>query len=177
MRRAALMVACVVAATGVGVAIAAGGSPVRPPPGPDAKGLVLTTTQEGKVVLATTPRVMWDFYGKVASSNNESGSYRALCTALEPPPTPGPKPAFTGQVRASTVIADRLTCTIVVLFENDNASLVMQGVVTKPAGSELFAAPSDRLLALTGGTGAMTYQGAIGVAQLNEPRKITIKRW
>jgi hypothetical protein len=178
MRRAALRVACVVVGTAVAVAMAASGSAVKPPPAPNGPTpLVLTATNEGRVVLLTSPRGMWDFYGHVTSSNNEEGSYRALCAALEAPPPPGPHPAFTGQARASTDIGDRLTCTIVVLFENDNASLVMEGIVTKPTGSELFAALSDRVLALTGGTGATTYQGSIGVAQPTGNHQVSIFYW
>jgi hypothetical protein len=178
MRRAALIVACVLAGTGVAVVIAASGSAVRPTPN-SVSAVTLTTTQEGGIALVTSPRGMWDYYGHVESSHNGdgSGSYRALCSALEAPPPSGPQPAFTGQARTSTVIADRLTCTIVVLFENDNASLVMEGVVTKPTGSELFAASSNRVLAVTGGTGSLTYQGSIGVAQPTGNHQITIAYW
>jgi hypothetical protein len=178
MRRVVLGVACFVAGTGVAVVLAASGSAVKPPPPPNgATSLVLTATQEDRDVLLTSPRGMWDYYGKITSSNNESGSYRALCTALEAPPSPDRQAAFTGQARASTVIGERLTCTIVVLFENDNASLVIEGVVTKPAGSELFADASSRALAVTGGTGGTTYQGSLGVAQPTGSDEITILYW
>jgi hypothetical protein len=180
MRRSALRVASVVAGTSVAVVLAASGSAVKPPPVPPGPTpLTLTATLEDRVVLLTSPRGMWDYYGHVESSNNADGggSYRALCRALEAPPPPGPHPAFTGQARTSTVIADRLTCTIVVLFENDNASLVMEGIVTKPTGSELFAASSDRALAVTGGTGSLTYQGSIGVAKPDGNHRITIAYW
>jgi hypothetical protein len=178
MRRAALIVACVLAGTGIAVVIAAGGSAGTPTPN-GISAVTLTATDEDRIALVNTPRGMWDYYGHVDSSNNADGggSYRALCSALEAPPQPGPHPAFTGQARASLVIADRLTCTIVVLFEKDNASLVIEGIVTKPTGTELFAVSSDRALAVTGGTGGLTYQGSIGVAQPTGDHKIAIAYW
>lgn len=177
MRRAALRVACVVVGTAVAVAMAASGSAVQPPTN-GGTPLVLTASQEVRTGVLTGPPGMYGYYGKITGANHsQQGSYRALCAALEAPTTtPGPHPAFTGQTRASEVIGERLTCTIVVLFEDDNASLVMEGVVTRPTGTQLFAASSARVLAVTGGTGTV-YQGSLGVAQPTGSHQITISYW
>jgi hypothetical protein len=140
----------------------------------------LTSTQEGRVQLRPDPHGMWDYYGQITSTNsNQTGSYRALCAALEPSTTPpGPHPAFTGQTRASTAGGDRLTCTVVVLFgaASTGGSLVIDGVVTRPSGSDLFAAASDRVLAVTGGTGVL-YEGSQGKALPSGGHHITVIYW
>jgi hypothetical protein len=65
---------------------------------------------------------------------------------------------------------------VVVLFDAGNGSLVMEGVVTRPAGSELFAALSARLLAVTGGTGTI-YEGSQGKAQPTGTHQIYVVYW
>jgi len=181
MRRAALTVACVVVGTGVAVVLAASGSAVAPPLD-GGTPMQLTSTDEGRVELRADPHGMWDYYGQITSPEpNQSGSYRALCAALEPSTTPpARKPAFTGQARASDAAGDRLMCTVVVLFGGETAttggSLVIEGVVTRPAGSELFAAPSGRQLAVTGGTGGI-YQGSQGKAQATGSHHISVVYW
>jgi hypothetical protein len=185
MRRVALGLACVVAGVCVAVAVTTSGSAVTQPPS-GGTTLMLTSTQEGATQLHANPRGMWDYYGQLTNTNVKlRGSYRALCAALEPTPPPAPHPAFTGQVRASTTDSDRLTCTVVVLFGDpattDGGSMVIEGVLNKPAGSELFAASSARLLAVTGGTGS-DYDGSVGKAKAMGPnamgsREILVIYW
>jgi hypothetical protein len=55
-----------------------------------------------------------------------------------------------------------MTCNIVLSFgSQDGGSLVVEGLVNTPSGRELFAAASDRLLAIVGGTG-QTYDAKQG---------------
>jgi hypothetical protein len=179
MHRVALRVACVVAGACAAVAVATSGSAVTPPTN-GGTTITLTSTQEGRAQLRPDPHGMWDYYGQLTHTDpNRRGSYRALCAALEPAPPPPPHPAFTGQVRASAANGDRLTCTVVVLFGTPTinaGSLVMQGVLNKPAGSELFAADSGRLLAVTGGTGVLN-EGGVGKAQAIGSHKILVIYW
>lgn len=69
---------------------------------------------------------------------------------------------------------DRLSCTIVIAFEDrppgvqnrDVSGVVLQGLVKRPiGGKQLFERPTARKLVVTGGTG--TYAGAYGYADLS----------
>jgi hypothetical protein len=168
MRRAALRVACVVAGTGVAVAMAASGSA-----GPTAgtpTSMTLTTSDDNGATLRPDPHGMWGYWGQFTSINPAAeGSYRATCTALGAVAASFVRrPAYTGQVRAAAAGDDRLTCDIVLLFGGDasptGGSLVVQGVIDRPAGTALFAEDSDRVLAVTGGTG-LPYEAKQGKAK------------
>ena len=170
MRRAVLMVACVVAGTAIAVAVTATGSAGPAPAGPVS--MTLTTSHDDGVQLRPGPHGVWGFWGDFTSPDPvDEGGYRATCVALGPSGPPSPVPTYAGTARAAaTTPDDRLTCDVVLAFGGDNSAggtLVVQGLIKKPAGSALFAGPpptSVRLLAITGGAG-MNYEAKQGKAK------------
>jgi hypothetical protein len=103
------------------------------------------------------------YWGKFTSPGTQGGSYRATCMWLANTQWPtNPKQD------------DRLSCTIVIAFEDrppgvqnrDVSGVVLQGLVKRPiGGKQLFERPTARKLVVTGGTG--TYAGAYGYADLS----------
>jgi hypothetical protein len=71
-------------------------------------------------------------------------------------------------VRTATAADGRLTCDVVLLFGGDasptGGSLVVEGVIDRPAGTALFAHASERVLAVTGGSGLL-YEAKQGKAK------------
>jgi hypothetical protein len=117
---------------------------------------------------------VWGYWGQI--TGDETGNYRATCVLLGETTSPV-IPAFAGRVRAATTPEDRVTCDIVLSFGGDavpQGSLIAQGLVKKPNGMDgLFAAPSARLLAITGGTG-LKYRAKQGQAAIGAGRTIVI---
>jgi hypothetical protein len=167
MRRAALLIACVLAGTAVAVAMAAGGSQGSAPGTADP--MTLTTSNEDGAQLRPGPHGMWGYWGQFATGNpTDEGVYRATCVALGPTVSPlVRRPTYAGNARAATTPDERLTCDVVLIFGGDSSpfggTLVVQGLVNKPAANKLFTAASPRLLAITGGAG-LRYEAKQGKA-------------
>jgi hypothetical protein len=103
-------------------------------------------------------------------TGNETGSWRATCIWLADQKWPNSKKQD-----------NRLFCTVILSFRaglagapDPNASgLVLQGLVKRPpANGVIFEYPSNRQLAITGGTGK--YKGAQGYADIRLAWRIVI---
>jgi hypothetical protein len=120
------------------------------------------------------PGRTWGYWGKLAGvmGTTRSGNYRATCSWLADSDW-GDRP----KQRDS-----RMLCTVLFSFRalpapsyvRNGGGLVAQGLVRRPPGKEtLFAHPSTRKLAITGGTGP--YSGARGYADFADaPASIKI---
>jgi hypothetical protein len=141
--------------------------------------MTLTATGEARMELRSDPNGAWGYRGQFTGGEaNQTGSYRAVCDALEPSGAlHRRRPTYAGQVRAATDTANRLTCTVLLLFGSDDplvgGSLVIQGIIYRPPGTELFAVSSARVLAVTGGTG-LNYEAKQGAAELTGAHRLVV---
>jgi hypothetical protein len=129
-----------------------------------------------------TPGRTWGYWGRLDGIQNKnplntptSGSYRATCVWL----------ADLMWASDPKKRDNRMLCTVLLSFHAlptsspyvpNGGSVVLQGLVKRPPKKEtLFANPSARLLAITGGTGP--FKEARGFAELSKaPAEIKITR-
>jgi hypothetical protein len=114
----------------------------------------------------------WGYWGKLTlpASGARWGSYRATCSWL----------ADQAWKDHPTRRDNRCLCTVILSFPQDNGSLVAQGLVRLPRGTDgLFAGASQpggtrrpEPLAITGGTGL--YESMRGYVDLGTPHIIAI---
>jgi hypothetical protein len=123
-----------------------------------------------------TPGRTWGYWGRLTGINGTpmSGSYRATCAWL----------ADLNWGNRPKQRDSRMLCTVLLSFraipaspyDPNGGSLVLQGLVKRPPKKEtLFANPSKRKLAITGGTGP--FNAARGFADFSKaPTQIKITR-
>jgi hypothetical protein len=153
---AALVCAILVAAPGAGAT--AGLRLTVTPSGPGVQLFAGGPNNAGRTV---------GYWGDLSGS--KTGSYRATCVWLANPRWPHSQKHKQDNRFACTIFLNFWTPTA----NQDGGGLVLQGLVRRPkAGETLFEYPSNRQLAVTGGTG--DYQGAQGWADLKTRMSIHV---